>query len=376
MEELWVNDAAAPFCQADLNAITRTDAQGTLYEACYKYLDLEMKGGARSATTNRLGNDIRMDAFGNPNSESAHLLSHAEICHKAYGFVGEAAVGKSFDAQPTTDATTQIGSKRKRNPPQRYGDDPPKVKRLKILKGVKKKNGSSLKGNKFNKMYLHEQGTYYDKDDPAILLIPLLDLQDVMDWATDDSHMIDYDVMAVTFGSNSTTAARSILAAALEECTPEEIELGRQNLEAFTKGLAFSIKTKPVRESFSGEELKLSSLATWSSHVTRIKQSTFNEIGVPMALPAARNTEASFRIAKARMSLVTSLPDPWLLLLKAAINYSAFRQMKLMPACVPEKDEDPPNTSQGMEAEPRPQESFLLDSLQRGGFYPPRPYCA
>ena len=68
------------------------------------------------------------------------------------------------------------------------------------------------------------------------------------------------------------------------------------------------------------------------------------------------------------MSLATSLPDPWLLLLKAAINYSAFRGMKLMPACPPEVDDAPPNTSQGMEMEQRPQESFLSDALQRGGF--------
>ena len=53
------------------------------------------------------------------------------------------------------------------------------------------------------------------------------------------------------------------------------------------------------------------------------------------------------------MTLGNSLPDPWLLLVKSAINYSAYRKAKLMPACPPSEDDDddgePPNTLQGAE---------------------------
>lgn len=66
MEELWVTNGVDSFDQPDLDAITRTNDQGKLYEACYSHLNLEMmRGGARSATTNQQDNNIKLDAFGN-----------------------------------------------------------------------------------------------------------------------------------------------------------------------------------------------------------------------------------------------------------------------------------------------------------------------
>ena len=64
------------------------------------------------------------------------------------------------------------------------------------------------------------------------------------------------------------------------------------------------------------------------------------------------------------------MPDPRLLLLKAATNYLAYHKTMLLPSCPLILDEDgPPNTLQGTEIE-NPQESFLLDALYRGGFCP------
>ena len=75
------------------------------------------------------------------------------------------------------------------------------------------------------------------------------------------------------------------------------------------------------------------------------------------------------------MTTGNSLPDPLLLLVKSAINYSAFRKAKLMPACPPLVDDDvgPPNTLQGDEEaacgkggeSPAERASFLEDSLKR-----------
>jgi hypothetical protein len=272
----------------------------------------------------------------------------------------------SFD-QPTTSGKRTRSGRPIRNV-ARMGAPPgdsPDVKRLKILAGVQNGNGSSLKSHKFNKVYLREQGTYYDTDDPSILMIPLLTLQQVMDWATDATSAVEYDVMAVTFGDNS-TAASANLAFALQECTHTEIETGRSLLETFLVGLAGSVKAKAVRESFTQDELRSQALSQWSSLVDNILDETVTRIGVPVLSQAG----TTVHVAKGRMSLRTSLPDPWLLLLKAAINYSAFRGTKLMPACPPEVDDDDgphTNTVQGMEMV-RPQESFLSDSLQRGGF--------
>lgn len=55
-------------------------------------------------------------------------------------------------------------------------------------------------------------------------------------------------------------------------------------------------------------------------------------------------------MAKARLSAGNSLPDPWLLSVKAAINYSASNGTKLLPSCLPlVNDDGPPNTEQGMD---------------------------
>ena len=210
MEDLWGHDDLLEFGQANFDAIQLHR------ESCTKHvtlhLDQEIRGAdARSATTNQRGNAIRLDTFGNTHCQSAHLLSHAALCHKAYGFLAEAAIGMSF-GQPTATGSRTRSGRRIRNV-ERWGaspGDPPHVKRLKILAGVNNYNGSSLKSHKFNKVYLRDQGTYYDTDDPSILIIPLLTLQQVMDWATDATSAIEYDVMEVTFGNNSTDASANL----------------------------------------------------------------------------------------------------------------------------------------------------------------------
>jgi hypothetical protein len=113
-------------------------------------------------------------------------------------------------------------------------------------------------------------------------MIPLLTLQQVMDWATDATSAFEYDVMAVTFGNNS-TAASANLASALQECTHTEIETGRSLWGTFLLGLAGSVKTKAVRESFTQDELQSQALSQWSSSlVDNILDETVTRIGVPV----------------------------------------------------------------------------------------------
>ena len=64
------------------------------------------------------------------------------------------------------------------------------------------------------------------------------------------------------------------------------------------------------------------------------------------------------------------MPDPWLLLAKAAINYSAYCGNKLMPVCpVPVEDVGPMNTTQGAESESseRPDALEALRASLAGG---------
>ena len=83
------------------------------------------------------------------------------------------------------------------------------------------------------------------------------------------------------------------------------------------------------------------------------------------------------------MTTGTSLPDPWLLLAKSAINYSASNGQNLMPACPPpESDSDSDDSSEdfnsyqdqedntgGNEEEPMDdvRAQFYHGALQRAG---------
>ena len=267
----------------------------------------------------------------------------------AFVFIGEAAVGRKVDDQPTT----KSGRKRKRA--RVLGSNTNALKRLKILNGVHGKNNTSLKSNQYNKMYLKSQGEVYDTENPSILVIPLLPLEQVMDWAM-EGHQEPYDILTLTFGPRSRRAAK-ILETAPQECSDNEVEEARQLLETFVKGVTGSLVENDVFESFRKTELNNTSnlsLIRWKELVQRIKDGSQEMIKVP----SRKNPlPANFRVAKARLSKGNSLPDPWLLTLKAAINYSAFNKTKLMPACQPwTEDDGPPNTDQG-------QQDYSKDSI-------------
>lgn len=67
-----------------------------MYELCSKLIDThEMVNGSRSsATANTNDNQLKVDAYGCCDCPPAHLLSHAEVYHKAFGILAEACVGK------------------------------------------------------------------------------------------------------------------------------------------------------------------------------------------------------------------------------------------------------------------------------------------
>jgi hypothetical protein len=116
-------------------------------------------------------------------------------------------------------------------------------------------------------------------------------------------------------------------------------------LETFVKAIASSVKQHPVKESFgkkqfSGSGRKDASLVRWG----RLKEE-LEEDGASIDLPTVRPGLAweNIRIAKANMSLETSLPDPYLVAVKAAINLSALYGRKLMPACFVSSSNDSSN---------------------------------
>eukprot|EP00523_Entomoneis_sp_CCMP467_P023321 CAMPEP_0168831960 /NCGR_PEP_ID=MMETSP0727-20121128/2309_1 /TAXON_ID=265536 /ORGANISM="Amphiprora sp., Strain CCMP467" /LENGTH=461 /DNA_ID=CAMNT_0008885225 /DNA_START=21 /DNA_END=1406 /DNA_ORIENTATION=- len=403
MEDVWDNTATAPFNAADFESIRRSQSQGFVYQLCSKFIDThEMAKGSRSATTNTNDNNLRIDAYGSSDCPSAHLLSHAEVCHKAFGILAEACVGKKVDddfgvttpdpkgAGVTTVAAVApvaavpvaaaVVEKRKRQPPERYTDSGPSKKktkkqktkeqiaegRLKLWNGVSGKANTSLKGHKFNKMYFHQQETYYDTEHPSVLVIPLLSFKEIMDWGM-QGHQTSYDVLTITFGEKRKRAGQ-LLTLVLDECRLDEIEQARALLETFVRGVAGSLLNKDIEQNFKESDYETNpSLKAWHQLVERVQNKSQPTIGIP----GARQQPGSFHVAKSRLSRGNSLPDPWLVMIKAAINYSSFRKTKLMPACRPENiGDEEMNTTQGEELYVKDNVDHAAElalSLRRGG---------
>lgn len=175
VEDLW-DPIATTIDRTWYRSIVRTRTQGlTLYPETLNDDNLEypMAPTESSDATNTNQLSTRFDLFRNFGAEKVHLLSNARLCHKAFGYIAEAATGK-------VDCTKET--------------------RLKLLNGVKrtndtrKVNHSGLKHHKFNKFYLFLQGAHYDSRPPSMITIPLLEIEDVLDWNGTD----EYDVMAIT----------------------------------------------------------------------------------------------------------------------------------------------------------------------------------
>mmetsp|Transcript_8398 Transcript_8398/g.16234 ORF Transcript_8398/g.16234 Transcript_8398/m.16234 type:complete len:250 (-) Transcript_8398:646-1395(-) len=235
---------------------------------------------------------------------------------------------------------------------------------------------TSLKSHKFNKMYWKLQGEQFDSDNPSVLVVPLLALEEILDWATDQGHAIPYDVAIFTFGPRGRVVARETLQYAKGTCSAAERALARENLTTFVKGIASHLVTENVFESLSEKYFiaKNPTLLRWRELVMQLRENP--QIFIPTALDRA---DPNIRIAKARMTTGTSLPDPWLLLAKSAVNYTASNGQKLMPACPPPEES---NSEEDDYEHPQPthvshenvdvkmddvRAGFYHDALQRSG---------
>jgi hypothetical protein len=81
------------------NSMLRSPEQGRrLYEATVSNENLEhpMSPSCPSSKTNTNQREERFDMFENYTADTAHLISDAPACHKAYGFIAEAATGKQM----------------------------------------------------------------------------------------------------------------------------------------------------------------------------------------------------------------------------------------------------------------------------------------
>ena len=188
-DSFWqVQSTQIPLNEADALGCIRRKRMPAMYKQAFSAENLR-KDLARSEIAGRTENSsseksnssaavVETDLLGHRVYQKAHMISDAKVGSKCYGFVVEAALGLS-NSSPET--------------------------RLKLVKGVEHAVGdngkiervkqSGLQHNKYNKLRLKFQKEAMDNF-PYLLIIPILSLQQVLDWdETDPDKDYSYDVM-------------------------------------------------------------------------------------------------------------------------------------------------------------------------------------
>lgn len=330
-----------------------------------------------SETSNGSKSGPQLDLLGHPAVlyERAHLIPDAPIGSKSYGFIAEAALGIK-----NTDPST----------------------RLKLVKGVQKDVGcktqrirqTGLNHNKYNKLRLFLQKQALDNG-PYLLIIPILPLATVLGWdETDPKKDYSYDVMiCAPPGQDDETiqnykAIYEQLFSNVEDssiCTPEEIKTASELLSTFAEAIATSTFNDDIMEAMTSDNTKTRDVAAIAGRIkqARDKKQKVASIDLPSVFPgildmkdAAAMAKAGIRVVKARVTKKTSLPDPYLLAVKAAANWFAGRNTPMLAAdsvsdlwSVSDYDTDGSYYNDDFDPQPAAQDDPLVslrNSLQSG----------
>ena len=278
----------------------------------------------KSDATNTLQKFTTVDFLFNLEGERAHLLSNAPLCHAAYSKIAQAATGCVVDSYE---------------------------KRRKLLNGMKARShrmkDSGVKHSKYNKFHLHMQKPLLDATPPALIIVPVLPLPEVKDW-----NGASYDAMVLPCGQRGSYAAQMVLRNVRACCNENEIRNGIDVLRHFIKDIAESLidddpdVLKDVNM-VAGSSTD-PSLLRWKGLVNELRGDR-PSIQLPV-LNDGIDWEI-VKVAKGTFDLNTScLPDPFLLAIKGAINFSSHVGTKLMPACPSEDDSEDSSVSEDEDA--------------------------
>jgi hypothetical protein len=260
-----------------------------------------------------------------PVYEKAHMIPDAVVGSRCYGFIAEAALGLRNSSAET---------------------------RLKLVKGVDHTVGnngkiqrvkqSGLKHNKYNKLRLKYQKIAIDES-PFLLIIPILPLSEVLDWDESNAREdFSYDVMICA--SASAPTVRVIYKELFHdhrglesECTPQDIQTATQLLSTFARAIASSTFNDSIMESMTSTNNSVANVANVVGRIDRASQVGHAEVDLPvlntdvvdLENPAAME---GVRVVKARVTKRTSLPDPYLVAVKAAANWFSGRGQKMFAA--------------------------------------------
>jgi hypothetical protein len=330
IDEVW-NAIPEQFQSADWEALRRTRVQAnriSSYGPIIAGMDVDDDPALGSSRSESLDSTIP-DVKGRPSkiAQGAHFIPHNKTCAVAFGPAAEMTLGQNLK-----------------------DDEERTKKRHRLVVGVQegrgskrqKKAGTGLKHSDLNKLRIKGQKEYMDNR-PCLLIVPLLSLDETKAWKSGDPYSAllcaggfdPGDGGAANLKVSSEVVYQETLIEFLPCCTKEDLELATGLLSAFTKGLAQSLSTG---ECFDGWETNLAE----QRKLENVQENLNGQIRIPCLRD--RQLFRPLRVAKVRFDPADDAfpnpPDPFLLVLKAAIIWSWKNGEKLLPGCyIPEEDE-------------------------------------
>ena len=199
-------------------------------------------------------------------------------------------------------------------------------------KGGRKINHTGLKHNALNKCQFSRQKELYDQD-PYFILVPILDYAEVQDWTEKEGRDLSYDALVLVGRSEEGLDFRDEVLRSTP-CSEGEAETALQLLEAFTKALSLELQAsdftdlpniapkkfkKEVRSKLPQLETTKEKLEKDGTPILRLQKREVGELKL-VKLSFKKNPN-------------NTVPDPFLLAVKAAVNWSNRCDTKLLPGC-------------------------------------------
>lgn len=330
IDDVW-NSVPEQLRPVDWGALRRTPEQANRilpYGPIIAGMDVDDDPALGSSRSESLDSTIPDVTGGSSKTaQGAHFVPHNKTCAVAFGPAAEMALGQNLK-----------------------DDEECTKKRHRLVVGVQeergskrqKKAGTGLKHSNLNKLRIKGQKEYMDNR-PCLLIVPLLSLEQTKAWKNGDPYSallcaggFDTGVGgAANLNVSSEVVYKDTVIEFLPRCTREDLELATGLLSAFTKGLAQSLSTGECFDEWDTNPAERRKL-----------ENVQNNLNGQVHIPRLRDRHLfqSLRVAKLRFDpadkALPNPPDPFLLVLKAAIIWSWRNGEKLLPGCfIPEEDQ-------------------------------------
>ena len=259
-------------------------------------------GDSRTTSVNFQG----MDIFGRTYPDRVHLVPHTPTACAAYGPLAEAAMGVRMNTQ---------------------------LQRAKLIRGTKRCGGEKRNGlrySPYNLLPLSQQGSFFDNL-PYIMVIPCVDLPFVLNWTPGQPYACMVVAGGSTVGGEGDAelidAYKTLLRETYLYCNEQEATDATDLLAAFVRAAACCIRNE--------QSLRLFDQVTNAAESSRLRNLFANH---PHGIPVpSMTTGVDFhhrRLAKLSFPVQGTndhIPDPFLLLIKAMVCFSASQNCRLMP---------------------------------------------